>query len=178
MRTIDCSHNGRPRRGRVALARIIIAAPGVKLAPLPLTSSARSACHGHASRSARDPTFPSTCDLSAPADLTFGRGGDGGSTEARAFHVHIDYKQVGDFRVGQARKLGADLIEDELDMGASYWVSYCARKASDVSERMNERRKLYWSFWMDSTRCLEGIHQNFRIEAPSMRPLAAYGRFL
>ena len=23
------------------------------------------------------------------------------------------------------------------------------------SDRMNERRKLYWSFWMDSTRCLE-----------------------
>jgi hypothetical protein len=24
-----------------------------------------------------------------------------------------------------------------------------------ASDRMNERRKLYWSFWINSTRCLE-----------------------
>jgi hypothetical protein len=33
------------------------------------------------------------------------------------------------------------------------------------SERMNERRKLYWSFWMDSTRCLEANPSEPRIEA-------------
>ena len=63
-------------------------------------------------------------------------------------------------------ELAFDIAEYEVGSVARAYSTTSSARASNVagtakpnileaSERMNEPRKLYWSFWMDSTRCLE-----------------------
>jgi hypothetical protein len=42
-----------------------------------------------------------------------------------------------------------------LGGAAAAWPGKARPNILEASEQMNERRKLYWSFWIDSTRCLE-----------------------